>query len=79
VLPLLLGEAELLYKSGHPKMNFFRFASAGFREIWHRGIIHLGFLDGTVGIIEIIYQTFSRLITYSKLWELQKNHESGNR
>ena len=71
-------EAELLFKSGHPKMNFFRFCSAGFREAWYRGIVKLGFLDGTVGIIEIIYQTFSRLITYSKLWELQNKNESND-
>ncbi len=64
-------EAELLYKSGHPKMNFFRFFTAGFREAWYRGFVKLGFLDGKIGVIEIIYQTFSRLITYSKLWELQ--------
>lgn len=71
-------EAKLLFDSGHPKMNIFRFFSAGFREAWYRGIIKLGFLDGTVGIIEIIYQTFSRLITYSKLWEMQINHARGN-
>ncbi len=65
-------EAKLLYASGHPKMNIFRFFTAGFREAWYRGVMKLGFLDGTVGVIEIIYQTFSRLITYSKLWELQK-------
>jgi len=64
-------EAELLFKSGHPKMNIFRFCSAGFREFWYRGIVKLGFLDGTVGIIEVIYQVYSRLITYSKLWEKQ--------
>lgn len=64
-------EADLLYKSGHPKMNFARFCSAGFREFWYRGVKKLGFLDGTAGIIEIIYQVYSRLITYSKLWELQ--------
>ena len=64
-------EAELLFKSGHPKMNIFRFFSAGFREFWYRGIVKLGFLDGTVGIIEVIYQVFSRLITYAKLWEKQ--------
>ena len=65
-------EAKLLYESGHPRMNVFRFFSAGFREAWYRGVLKLGFLDGTVGVIEIIYQTFSRLITYSKLWELQR-------
>ncbi len=69
-------EADLLYKSGHPKMNIFRFCSAGFREFWHRGIVKLGFLDGTVGVIEVIYQVFSRLITYSKLWEKQLKKET---
>lgn len=64
-------EAKLLYDSGHPKMNFFRFCSAALREFWYRGIIKLGFLDGTVGVIEVIYQMYSRLITYSKLWEMQ--------
>lgn len=64
-------EAKLLYDSRHPKMNIFRFFTAGFREFWYRAVIKLGFLDGTVGVIEIIYQTFSRLITYSKLWEMQ--------
>lgn len=68
-------EAKLLYDSRHPPMNVFRFFSAGFRELWYRGIIKLGFLDGTVGVIEVIYQTFSKLITYSKLWELQLKHE----
>lgn len=64
-------EAKLLYESGHPKMNVVRFCSAAFREFWYRGIVKLGFLDGTVGVIEIIYQVYSRLITYSKLWEKQ--------
>lgn len=64
-------EAKLLFESNHPKMNFLRFCSAGFREFWYRGVTKLGFLDGMVGVIEIIYQTYSRLITYAKLWELQ--------
>jgi hypothetical protein len=70
-------EAKLLFESGHPKMNFFRFCSAGFREFWYRGIVKLGFLDGVVGIIEVIYQVYSRLIAYSKLWEKQL-YESSN-
>lgn len=64
-------EAKLLYNSGHPKMNIFRFCSAALREFWKRGILKMGFLDGTTGVIEIIYQIYSRLITYSKLWEMQ--------
>ena len=64
-------EAELLFKSGHPKMNIFRFISSGFREFWYRGVRKFGFLDGTVGVIEVFYQTYSKLITYAKLWEKQ--------
>lgn len=64
-------EAELLFKSNHPKMTWWRFFSVAFREFWYRGIIKLGFLDGSTGIIEIIYQMYSRMITYAKLWEMQ--------
>src|SRR5258706_5450144 len=71
-------EAKLLYDSRHPKMNIARFFSAGIREFWYRGFVKMGFLDGIVGVIEIIYQTFSRLITYSKLWELQLNYARRN-
>lgn len=66
-----LVEARLLFDSRHPKMTWWRFLSVGAREIWDRGIKKLGFLDGTVGVIEIIYQSFSRMITYAKLWEMQ--------
>lgn len=71
-------EARLLFKANHPKMNVLRFFSAGAREFWFRGIIKLGFLDGTVGVIEVIYQTYSRMITYAKLWELQMKHAGSN-
>lgn len=64
-------EAELLFKAHHPKMTWWRFLAVAGREFWYRGIVKLGFLDGTVGVIEIIYQMFSRMITYAKLWELQ--------
>lgn len=64
-------EAQLLYKSGHPKMNIWRFFSAGGREFWNRGVKGLGFLDGGVGVIEIIYQVFNKMIVYAKLWEKQ--------
>jgi len=64
-------EAKLLYQSHHPKMAWWRFISVAGREFWYRGIKKLGFLDGVVGVIEIIYQMFSRMITYAKLWEMQ--------
>lgn len=64
-------EARLMYEAHHPKMNFWRFASAAFREFWLRMVIQLAWLDGVKGIIYALYQVFSRLISYSKLWELQ--------
>jgi glycosyltransferase involved in cell wall biosynthesis len=64
-------EAKLLFDAGHPPMAWWRFISIAGREFWYRGILKLGFLDGPIGILEIIYQMYSRMITYAKLWELQ--------
>lgn len=64
-------EARLLFESGHPKMTWWRFGSAMVREFWLRAIKEKGVLDGVVGWVEIIYQVFSRFVTYAKLWELQ--------
>ncbi|MEK7061162.1 MAG: glycosyltransferase family 2 protein [Patescibacteria group bacterium] len=64
-------EAKLMYEAGHPGMNFFRFFSAGAREFWLRMIKQTAFLDGREGIIYALYQVYSRLISYAKLWEKQ--------
>ncbi len=64
-------EAKLMFDAHHPPMNFFRFCSAAVREFWLRMVIQTAFLDGTEGIIYALYQVFSKLISYSKLWELQ--------
>ena len=64
-------EAKLMLKAAHPKMNVFRFASAAFREFWLRFVVQLCFLDGVKGVIYGSYQVYSRLISYSKLWEKQ--------
>lgn len=64
-------EAELMFKANHPKMNIFRFFSAGTREFVLRFIKQLSFLDGVKGVIYGMYQIFSKLISYSKLWEKQ--------
>lgn len=71
-------EARLLFESGHPKMVWWRFLSVAFREFWYRAIRERGFLDGPVGIIEIIYQMYSRMITYAKLWEMQLKTQNAN-
>jgi hypothetical protein len=65
-------EADLMFDGKHPPMNLPRFISAGFREFWYRAVEKSGFRDGSEGIIEVIYQTYSRLISYIKLWEKQE-------
>lgn len=71
-------EAKLMFDAGHPKMNFFRFFSAAFREFWLRVVLQKAYLDGIEGIIYGLYQVFSRIISYSKLWELQLKNEGSN-
>ena len=65
-------EAQLMFDANHPPMNIFRFFSAGMREFWKRMIIQMAFLDGPKGVIYALYQVFSKLISYSKLWEKQQ-------
>lgn len=72
-------EAKLMFEAKHPQMNFFRFCSAGLREFWKRMIVQMAFLDGTEGVIYTLYQVFSRLISYSKLWELQLQSKTNNK
>lgn len=64
-------EAKLMFEAKHPIMNIPRFLSAMFREFWLRMIIQKAFLDGTEGVIYALYQIYSRLISYAKLWEMQ--------
>lgn len=64
-------EAREMYKAKHPNMNAFRFFTAAFREFWLRFVRQLCFLDGTKGVIYGMFQIYSRLISYSKLWEMQ--------
>lgn len=64
-------EAKLMFEAQHPKMNMIRFFTAGFREFWKRMIVQMAFLDGSKGVIYALYQVFSRLVSYSKLWEMQ--------
>ena len=69
-------EAELLYKTGHPSVTWWRILRIMLSEFWLRGVKLQGWRDGTVGWIEIIFQMFSRFVTYGRLWELQQKHKS---
>ena len=61
-------ESELLYKAGKKTTTktFFRKFLA---ELYRRLIKNLGFFDGTFGVIESLYQAFSKTITYLFLYE----------
>ena len=64
-------ESQLLYKSNHPQMSwwrFFRIMMTAFTKSYFKD---KGYRMGTVGVVESIYQAFSNLITYAKLWEQQ--------
>ncbi len=61
-------ESDLLYQANRSvnTLTFFRKFTG---ELWRRMFKNLGFLDGVWGIIESIYQAFSKTITYLFLYE----------
>jgi len=65
-------EAKLMFDANHPPMNIPRFISAIAREFWDRMIRKQGFRDGPEGVVYSLYQVFSRLVSYAKLWEMQE-------
>ncbi len=65
-------EAQMLLSSGHPPMAGWRFIRIMLTEFWDRCVRQDLWRDGTEGWIEIIYQMFSKFVTYERLWELQR-------
>ena len=65
-------EADLLL-TANKKVSAVIFFRKFLGELFRRLIRHLGFLDGSIGIIESIYQAFSKTITYLFLYEKQKD------
>ena len=65
-------EANLLFSAKKPVKNltFFR---KFLGELWRRLFKKVGFLDGKAGIIEAIYQAFSKTITYLYLYEKSRS------
>jgi len=61
-------ESHLLFQADKPvsTVTFFR---KFLGELFRRLIQKAGFLDGTIGIIESIYQAYSKTITYLLLYE----------
>ncbi len=68
-------ESDLLLKAKKTSgtKTFFR---KYFAELYRRLIKNLGFLDGPFGIIESIYQAFSKTITYLFLYEKSRSKKN---
>lgn len=64
-------EAKLLFDAGHPPMAWWRFLRIMIGELFYRLILLRGILDGPEGVIYSFYQTWSKFLTYAKLWEMQ--------
>jgi glycosyltransferase involved in cell wall biosynthesis len=65
-------EAELRFKSGHPKMTWWRFPRVMLSAFFDYYIRQGGWSVGAIGLIESMYQSFSIFITYVRLWEMQQ-------
>ena len=65
-------EADLRFKSGHPKMTWWRFPRVMLTAFLDSYIRQNGWKVGTVGLIESMYQSFSIFVTYARLWEMQE-------
>ena len=66
-------EAELYYKTYRSKVSALKVSKTLFFEFFRRYFTKMGFLDGSVGLIESIYQAFHQAIVLVYLWELQNN------
>lgn len=71
-------EAELRFKSNHPRMSAWRFFRVMVTAFYGSYFKQKGYRAGTAGLIESIYQSFSMFITYARLWELQNRQKNQN-
>lgn len=62
-------EAKLLLDAHHPQMAPWRFFRVLLTELGDRLLVKKGLLDGPEGVVYATYQSFSKFITYAKLWE----------
>jgi len=67
-------ESDLLLKANKP-VSILIFFRKFIGELFRRMFVKLGFLDGTAGIIESIYQAYSKTITYLFLYEKKSKRQ----
>lgn len=71
-------EADLLFQARR-HVNTLTFFRKFFGELFRRLIFKMGFLDGKYGIIESLYQAYSKTITYIFLYEKYENEKKKSR
>jgi glycosyltransferase involved in cell wall biosynthesis len=64
-------EAELRYEAHQPKVNILKTIKAMGIEFLNRYFVKRAFLDGSIGLIESIYQGLHQAMVMAYLWELQ--------
>lgn len=68
-------EAKLFFQGNLPPVTPFTLIRKSTMEFIRRYFIKLGFLDGTIGLIQSIYQAYSVFVSYAKLYELQQKRK----
>lgn len=64
-------EAELRYNAGQSQVNILKVIKASVFEFTNRYFMKKALLDGTIGLIESIYQALHTVMVLTYLWELQ--------
>jgi hypothetical protein len=67
-------EAKLRYDAFHPPVVWWRFLRVAYTGFADSFLTKGGWKAGLYGWIESIYQGYSMIITYAKLWEMQQSH-----
>ena len=68
-------EAQQFFEANTPPVTAFTLIRKTVMEFIRRYILKAGFLDGHIGIIQAIYQSYAIYLRYAKLYELQSNHK----
>lgn len=68
-------EAQLFQKASYPQVTIAKVVKSAIAEFFRRYVLKRGFLDGTVGLIEAIYQSFHQAAVLTYLWEAQHKNE----
>ncbi len=64
-------EAKYLYQAKHPPVAWWRIFRMMATKAWERFIKQSAWKDGTVGIINSIFEVFNTFIIYARLFEMQ--------